>query len=104
MTVGDSILFLTLIEANARAARESLASAVVLQSQPDPILRPGEPPRPPNKHMAAKLMEQHHGAKGQMLAAAQGIMNADAKANATADTSPIAGRIGAHLNGDGNHG
>lgn len=104
MTYGDSAVLLTLIEAHARAAREQLASALAVERQPDPILRPGQPiPQMTNKQLSAAIFKQHHASMEKLRAVASAIFAAPVEAAPHHPTPAVAGRIGEFLNGDGHN-
>lgn len=107
MHAADKLLLLTAIESNARVARESLANGLLIQNQPDPIVMPGQPPRPPNRTVAATLFQQHGQAMDRMRAVCVALITGGEQQQqpeqSGSDTDPIAGRIGERLNGTGEH-
>lgn len=78
MTAGDLLMMLTLIEANAKMAREQLANSLMASSQPDPILMPGQPiPKVTNKQAGALIMQQHHASMARLGTAVNAVFGRD---------------------------
>lgn len=102
LNIGDALLLLGSIEQQARQAREAITQSTLVRQSPDPILMPGQPPRPKNSDIANALMHQFQGSVAQLRSVAGSFFAQLDGAAQQPDHhgNGIAGRIGAQLNGE----